>query len=44
MYPEFRKKLKDVYMRPEKCLQNCGGPPAPPAPPAPAAPRAAAGR
>jgi hypothetical protein len=34
MYPEFRKKLKDTYVRPEKCLQNCGGPPAPPPPPA----------
>ena len=38
MYPEFRKKLKDAYVRPEKCLRNCGGPPAPPAaaPPPPA--------
>jgi hypothetical protein len=43
MYPEFRKKLKDAYVRPEKCLQNCGGPPAPapaPAQPPPAAPAA----
>jgi hypothetical protein len=26
MYPEYRKKLKDVYVRPERCLRNCGGP------------------
>jgi hypothetical protein len=26
MYPEFRKKLKDKYVRPEKCVRNCGGP------------------
>jgi hypothetical protein len=33
MYPEFRKKIKDKYMRPEKCVANaielasgaCGG-------------------
>jgi hypothetical protein len=24
MYPEFRKKLKDGYVRPEKCPANCG--------------------
>jgi len=40
MYPEFRKKLKDRYVRPEKCVFACGGPPAPPAAPAPAAPPA----
>jgi len=30
MYPEYRKKLKDKYVRPEKCLSDCGpgfGPP-----------------
>jgi hypothetical protein len=32
MYPEFRKKLKDRYVRAEKCVRNCGAPP-------PAAPR-----
>ena len=39
MYPEFRKKLKATYAAPEKCLRNCGGPPAPPpgAPPTPPA-------
>ncbi len=26
MYPEFRKKIKDKYVRPEKCVRNCGGP------------------
>jgi hypothetical protein len=26
MYPEFRKKIKDGYMRPEKCSRNCGAP------------------
>ncbi len=26
MYPEFHKKIKDQYHRPEKCLRNCGGP------------------
>jgi len=34
MYPEFRKKIKDKYVRPEKCVANaaelaaggCGGP------------------
>ena len=25
MYPEYRKKLKDTYMPPEKCLRNCCG-------------------
>lgn len=26
LYPEYRKKLKDQYVRPEKCLHDCGGP------------------
>jgi len=26
MYPEFRKKIKDKYVRPEKCTWSCGGP------------------
>ena len=34
MYPEYRKKLKDQYVRPEKCARNCGAPPPPPPPPA----------
>ena len=34
MYPEYRKKIKDAFVRPEKCTQNCGAPP--PAAPAPA--------
>ncbi len=25
MYPEFRKKLKNTYVQPEKCPQDCGG-------------------
>src|SRR4029079_5857515 len=25
MYPEYRKKLKDVYVRPDRCLRDCGG-------------------
>jgi hypothetical protein len=25
-YPEYRKKLKGVYVRPEQCRENCGGP------------------
>jgi hypothetical protein len=29
MYPEFRKTMKDAYVRPEKCARNCGGPPRP---------------
>ncbi len=36
MYPEFRKKIKDKFVRPEKCTQNCGAPAPPPPPPAPA--------
>jgi hypothetical protein len=31
MYPEFRKKMKDKYVAPEKCVRLCGGPAAPPA-------------
>jgi hypothetical protein len=27
IYPEYRKKLKDTYKAPEKCLDSCGGPP-----------------
>jgi len=27
MYPEYRKKIKDGYVRPEKCVTNCGAPP-----------------
>ena len=27
LYPEYRKKLKDRFVRPEKCAQNCGAPP-----------------
>jgi len=38
MYPEYRKKIKDKYVAPEKCLRLCGGPPTGPgrgaAPPA----------
>ena len=30
MYPEYRKRMKDKYVRPEKCARNCGAPPAPP--------------
>jgi len=26
MYPEYRKKMKDGFVRPEKCVRNCGGP------------------
>lgn len=29
MYPEFRKRMRDGYVRPEKCARNCGGPPRP---------------
>ena len=32
MYPEYRKKLKTAYVRPEKCPRNCGAPAPPPAP------------
>jgi hypothetical protein len=35
MYPEYRRKLKETFVRPEKCARNCGAPPAPPpSPPA----------
>lgn len=27
MSPDFRKKMKDRFVRPEKCTRNCGGPP-----------------
>jgi hypothetical protein len=27
IYPEYRKKLKETYKAPEKCLEACGGPP-----------------
>ncbi len=27
IYPEYRKKLKDTYKAPEKCVESCGGPP-----------------
>jgi hypothetical protein len=27
MYPEFRKTLRDTYVRPEKCVRNCGARP-----------------
>jgi hypothetical protein len=30
MYPEFRKKIKDAFIRPQKCSRNCGAPAAPP--------------
>jgi hypothetical protein len=40
VYPEFRKKIKDKYVRPASCLRNCGGPgrgaAPPPPPPTPA--------
>lgn len=29
LYPEYRKKMKGTYVRPETCVQDCGGPPAP---------------
>jgi hypothetical protein len=28
MYPDYRKKLKDKYVPPEKCVRNCGAAPA----------------
>jgi hypothetical protein len=31
MYPEFRKTIRDRYVAPERCTQDCGVPPAPPA-------------
>ena len=27
LYPEYRKKLKVSFVRPEHCVRNCGGPP-----------------
>ncbi len=27
MYPDYRKKLKAIYVRPEKCIADCGGAP-----------------
>jgi hypothetical protein len=39
MYPEFRKKMKDTFVLPEKCTRNCSPTPAaPPQQPAQAAP------
>lgn len=29
MYPEFRETLRGTYVRPERCVRNCGGPPRP---------------
>jgi hypothetical protein len=26
MYPEYRKTMKDGFVRPDKCVRNCGGP------------------
>jgi hypothetical protein len=26
MYPEFWKTIKDKYVRPQKCIESCGGP------------------
>jgi hypothetical protein len=27
LYPEYRKKIKDTYVRPEPCNRDCGAPP-----------------
>jgi hypothetical protein len=27
MYPEYRKTIRDRFVRPERCTRNCGGPP-----------------
>jgi len=27
LYPEYRKKFKDTYVRPEACQKDCGAPP-----------------
>jgi hypothetical protein len=27
LYPEYRKKIKDTYVRPEPCKRDCGAPP-----------------
>ena len=40
IYPEYRKKLKDTYKAPDKCVAQCGGPP----PAGRGAPPPAAGR
>ena len=32
MYPEYRKTMKDAFVRPDKCPANCGAPAAPPPP------------
>ena len=32
MYPEYRKKMKSTFVRPDKCPANCGGPAGPPPP------------
>lgn len=41
MYPQFRKTMKDGFVRPEKCPANCGAPAPPPqASPSPQAPPA----
>lgn len=29
MSPDFRRRIRDAYVRPEKCIRNCGGPPRP---------------
>ena len=40
MYPDFRKKMKDKFVRPERCPANCGpAAPQPAAPPVPPPPR-----
>jgi hypothetical protein len=26
MYPEFRRKIREKYVRPQKCIDSCGGP------------------
>jgi hypothetical protein len=36
MYPDYRKKLKDKYVAPEKCTRNCGAAPSASAAPPPA--------
>jgi hypothetical protein len=27
MYPEYRKTIRDRFVRPDQCIRNCGGPP-----------------
>ena len=41
MYPEYRKTMKDAFVRPEKCPANCGAPPPPQQQGTPAAPATA---